>query len=238
PPSSAQPLPSLLRYTDHDLMANAHIHNQPPNPHATCPICMLSWYRPIPSTTNMTSQSSATATRSTFLPLTPCGHWLHYRCLIQQTTHQPAKTTCPTCHTPLYAHEGITVLTLTTRTRLAPPGLTDPNLHTDLSTIDAIVSHHFFHQLNLPSPFADRSPQLVHVYHRVMNDLAARRLPQSVWLGFSTEVGYLLFGVFVGVRMERWLGEGHGGIVGTEGWCGFEVGRAWLRVRVLGAVHG
>jgi hypothetical protein len=62
---SPPPLPSLLRYVDHDLMQIATLHNSPSEDNATCPVCSKHWN-----------------SGSTFLPLHPCGHWMHYRCLI------------------------------------------------------------------------------------------------------------------------------------------------------------
>lgn len=101
--------PSLLRYTDNLLMQNAALHNQPPPLTPPCPICQTPW--------NETTTLSSPNPPSTFLPLTPCNHWLHYRCLISRACDpsHPLKNHCPTCHTQLYTWDAITALTLATR---------------------------------------------------------------------------------------------------------------------------
>jgi hypothetical protein len=91
-------------------------------------------------------------------------------------------------------------------------------MEAEVDIIDAVIPHHFSAQLSQPSLFNDRSPDLVTMYLGVTNQLTAMRRPTSRWLSYRTAIGYLLFHLLVCIRMKRWLEEGHGLILGTEGW--------------------
>lgn len=114
--SSLQPpLPSLFRYIDNHLMRTSHLHNSPPSPIAICPICQY--------------QHNLAPIQTTFLPLSPCGHWVHYRCFIWHTTrlHQ-CRDKCPCCGVQLFKWDGINVLTLAMRTGIEM--VSNSRLHT------------------------------------------------------------------------------------------------------------
>ncbi|CAO2657134.1 Nn.00g032600.m01.CDS01 [Neocucurbitaria sp. VM-36] len=260
PVSTSRSLPSLLRYVDHDLMQNAAKHDRPPHFNATCPACFRQWNTPIPPSIGASRLPSTTldphsAVTSTFLPLSPCGHWIHYHCLIQLTT-QPSsalKDKCFTCNTQLFEWDGITALTLATRTGLE---LHDENkggyyhpgtriwipsdraeYEADCALIDLLISQHFFAHLNLPSRFGDDSPDLVRAYYDVRDELEGMKRPQAKWLQWSTRTGYLLMGMLVAIKMRRFLVEEHGGIVKTEGWREFEEEAKTLQGKILEEVH-
>jgi hypothetical protein len=138
------PLSSLLRYVDHDLMQNTALHDHPPDNNATCPVCSKHWNA-----------------GSTFLPLHPCGHWVHYRCLIwlATKTQSDQKDKCFFCSLQLFEWDGTTALTLAIRTDLAMQDVdvrvggswyitsrpSDRETYqADCSTIISIVSGYFF----------------------------------------------------------------------------------------------
>ncbi|CAI6336160.1 unnamed protein product [Periconia digitata] len=109
PPSDG--LPSLLKYVDSYLMRAHGMFDLPPSPlYTTCRICQRLGHK--------------CPEFSTFLPLTPCGCWVHYRCFIRRAC-QPfrdlAGYRCPGCGITLFIWEGITALTLLTRTGLDIP---------------------------------------------------------------------------------------------------------------------
>jgi len=245
-----QGLPSLLRYVDNDLMQNSALHNQPPHPASTCGICFQLWNAPVIST-----QSGCDATTSTFLPLSPCGHWVHYRCFIWLATMSDGRRNkCCTCDTRLFEWDGITALTLATRTELDLDDNTRAGFHhekfgvfkaadrrayeAECALIDSTIHAHFFATLAKPSTYADHSPDLVQCFYGVLEALKGMGKPAARWLQFSTQTGYLLWGMLVALKMGRYLTEGHGNITTTEGWKGFEEGRRALQGRILTEVHG
>ncbi|KAF1938320.1 hypothetical protein EJ02DRAFT_354738 [Clathrospora elynae] len=253
PVATPCPLPSLLRYVDHDLMQDAAAHDQPLDLNAICPICLLQWDTPIATTvdtaglSHLVSQPTP-AIKSTFLPLSPCGHWLHYRCFIWHTaqTGNPDKNKCFVCRTPLYEWDGMTALTLATRTGLELQDQTQDRYPYDNDReayeaecvfIDSIINRHFFVSLGQPSKHVDGSPDLISVYYAVLDELDKLKKPQCTWLSWNTMTGFFLFGMLVCVKMRRYLVEGHDGIIVTEGWTGFEEGRVALREKILEDVH-
>jgi hypothetical protein len=241
-----QQLPSLLRYIDHDLMQNVAAHDHPQHPDATCAICILPWDSPVLQLTP--------AARSTFLPLSPCGHWVHYRCFIYTTTQTDSdgKDKCAACRMPLFQWEGITALTLATRTgfqleeRIRNPAdrLVNTSIgpsyfafEAECDIVDAMIPQYFYAQLTQPSRFTDGSLDLVNVYHEFIKGLAAARRPHSRWLSYHTDIGYLLFCTFAGIKMRRWLLECHGRLAATEGWKAFEESRLTIQGKLWGEVH-
>ena len=235
-------LPSLLRYTDHDLMQNAALHNHPPHPTARCPICQNLW----------NASHTESTPPSTFLPLSPCNHWLHYRCLIQLACDpsSPFKDKCPICHTQLYTWDAITALTLATRTGLYmcdtnphggsnfTPGASDAAAYeAECAGIDALIRRAFFAQLAQPSQYADGSPDLVCAYQNVVWEAGRQGVPRAQWLQCRTKVGAMLFFMLILVKMRRFLVEGHRGIFATEAWVAFEEGIMGMREKILREVH-
>ncbi|KAF9699293.1 hypothetical protein EKO04_003324 [Ascochyta lentis] len=232
-------LPSLLQYVDHVLMQDKARHDQPPQAGRRCIICNLQWDK--------------ASVPSTFLPLSPCNHWVHYRCLIWLATGDgPHRDKCYACNTPLYEWDGISALTLATRTSL-PMGhsrITTSSSDTDVAVvsdkdlyeqeclfIDDTIAHRFFGQLTRLTGFSDNSPDLVQCYDDVLNDLSAMGRPQSKWLRWNTYNGCLLFSMLVAIKMRRFLLEHHGLIVRTEAWTAWEDGCRSLQKRILEDVH-
>ncbi|KAF1842280.1 uncharacterized protein K460DRAFT_291338 [Cucurbitaria berberidis CBS 394.84] len=260
PVATSHPLPSLLRYVDHDLMQNIAIHNHPTHFNATCPVCFFQWDTPIVTSVSTTGLPNTTphpesAASSTFLPLSPCGHWMHYRCLIWLTTQtgSDAKDKCFVCHKQLFEWDGITALTLATRTGLQlddhnKGGNFHPNTRiwtpsdkveyeSECGLIVSLIEVHFFAQLNLPSCFADGSPDLVRAYQNVLDELDRMKKPKAKWLRWTTHTGWLLQGMLVAIKMRRFLVEAHEGIRQTEGWRAFEEGISVLQKSILEEVH-
>ncbi|KZM23397.1 uncharacterized protein EKO05_0003937 [Ascochyta rabiei] len=236
---TSRSLPSLLQYVDHVLLRDTSSHNQPPHPGQKCVICNLQWDK--------------ASVPSTFLPLSSCNHWVHYRCLIWLATGDgPHRDKCYACNKPLYEWDGISALTLATRTSLpmsdsrAPTST--PNTHVagtsdkdayeqECMFIDNTIAHRFFDQLGKPAGFSDGSPDLVQCYDDVLNDLSSMGRPHSKWLRWSTSTGCLLFSMLVAIKMKRFLLEGHGRIVQTEAWTAWEDGCRSLQRRILENVH-
>lgn len=246
--------PSLLRFTDGILMRSAALHNKPPHDDATCCICFYPWNTPINATqSGLNGQVPIT---STFLPLSPCGHWAHYRCIIWFATRKDHRNNrCGTCHTQLFEWEGITVLTLATRTGLEMEDnmrsaylqvgpFKNVNKQSDkadyeaeCTVIDSIIHGTFFQHLAQKSNHADESPDLVQCFYDVLDALARMQKPQARWLQYSTETGYLLWGMLITIKMRRYLLEGHAKIEGTMGWNEFEEGRKVMQGRIGAEVH-
>jgi hypothetical protein len=236
--------PSLLRYVDGDLMRTAAAHNCPPHPAATCSVCHKQWDAPI--NPHQYSSPSA-ATTSTFLPLLPCGHWIHYRCLVWLATQYHArKDTCYECGIQLFQWEGITALTLATRTGLNMEdgyrgGLLKMSdraeYEHECAKIQSLIHAQFFAHLFKESRHADGSPDLVQCFYDVLDTLQRMSKPQARWLQYNTQTGYLLYGMLVTIKMRKYLLEGHAKIEGTEGWKEFEVGRKTMQDKILAEVH-
>jgi hypothetical protein len=237
-------LPSFLRYVDGELMLTAAAHNHPPQRDATCSFCSKQWNTAIQAA-NAISESSAIT--STFLPLSPCGHWIHYRCLIWIATQfHEHKNRCHECGTHLFQWEGITALTLATRTGLDmedgyrgdSPKLSDSaEYESECASILSLIHAHFFTHLAKVSKHADSSPDLVQCFYDVLDALQRMAKPQARWLQYSTQTGYLLFGMLVTIKMRRYLLDGHARIQGTLGWNEFEKGRKTLQDKILAEVH-
>lgn len=136
-------IPSLLSYVDHDLVQSTASYNHPPHANATCPVCFNQWDTP-------TLAGGLQSAASAFLPLSPCGHWVHYRCLIRLATKidDDRKDKCVTCGVQLFVWEGITALTLATRTGLEIDG--PPVTETGKSSFPNIMPN----TLQIRSPLA------------------------------------------------------------------------------------
>lgn len=237
--ASLPALPSLFQYVDHVLMRDKDRHDHPPHSGQTCIICSMQWDR--------------ASTPSTFLPLSPCNDWVHYRCLIWLATREgPHRDRCYACNTQLFEWDGISALTIATRTSLAmgneqtaalnPGPLTSvtsdkSEYEQECHFIENIITQRFFDQLTKPSEFSDSSPDLIQCYDGVLDDLRLLGRPQSKWLNWSTNTGSLLFGMLVAVKMRRFLVDYHGRIVQAEAWIAWENGCRSLQRRILDDVH-
>lgn len=252
-PAAPRILPSLLRYVDFELMQNVTFHDQIPNPYATCCICTRQWTQPANLTQD--AENPQAAITSTFLPLSPCGHWAHYRCLIWLSTRNDARrNTCPACNTLLYHWEGIAALTLATRTGIPMDSIPASLFHlppytaytvsarmayeTDCTTIASIIEKQFFQHLSKPSKQADHSPDLVQCCYDALQELQQAGRPASEWLQYSTQTGYILWCMLVKLKMRRFLVEGHARIMETQAWRAFEEGGKVLQGQILGEVRG
>ncbi|KAF1923362.1 uncharacterized protein M421DRAFT_96153 [Didymella exigua CBS 183.55] len=233
-------LPSLLRYVDHILMRDESLHNYPPYPAQKCISCNTQWDR--------------VAIPSTFLPLSPCSHWIHYRCLIELAIRggDSQKGTCHTCNTPLYEWDGINALTLAWRTDLPiekdQTSAVSPKTYTLIASskdwyeeecefIEKLIERRFFNQLTKPSGFSDYSPDLVQCFNNTLSDLRLLERPTSKWLMWSTQTGSLLFGMLVAIKMQRFLTERHNKIKQTEAWVAWEEGCRKIQANILKEVH-
>lgn len=181
---------------------------------------------------------------------------MHYHCLIQRAT-QPSnafKDKCPVCHIQIFEWDGITTLTLATRTGLElqdekPGGYLHPDTgnwvpsdkteyEADCAFIVTLVSQHLEAHSNEPSGFEDGSVDLVRVYYDMCMDLDRMKKPQARWLQYRTRTGVFLLGMLVAIKMRRFLMEERPGVVGTEGWMEFEEEGRRSQQRVLGEVYG
>ncbi|KAF2823205.1 hypothetical protein CC86DRAFT_421972 [Ophiobolus disseminans] len=246
-------VPSLLRFVDNTLMQSAPIHNRPRHAHDICSICFRQGVeQKIVSDNGRGSSMNVPAVTSTFLPLWPCGHWVHYRCLIWRATRTNAeKDKCPVCNIQLYQWEGITALTLATRTRidmedivkvksadLTPLAHSDEvEFATECATIDSLIHANFFAELANPSQFTDDSPNLIQVFYNVIDALERMEKPAARWLRYFTPLGRLLYGMFVAIKLQRYLVASHAKIQGTEGWVEFEEGAKTLQGKILDEVR-
>ncbi|KAJ4383800.1 hypothetical protein N0V86_000643 [Didymella sp. IMI 355093] len=237
PPAS---LPSLLQYVDHVLMRDKDKHDHPPDPTQKCTSCSIQWDK--------------VSIPSTFLPLSPCGHWIHYRCFIELATRggDSHEGTCYICNIPLYEWDGINTLTLASRTNVSMKNdrttASSPHIYAlvtsdrddyehECNFIEKMVDGYFFKQLAKPSGFTDHSPDLVQCFNGVLNDLRLMGRPTSKWLTWSTTTGSLLFGMLVAIKMQRYLTENHGRIKQTEAWAAWEEGCQVLQARISDDVH-
>jgi hypothetical protein len=267
--------PPMLLYIDNYLLRHAAEFNKPPHPTICCLLC------PHPPLTPPVP--------STFLPLHPCGHWIHYRCLIHHITRiSSGNNECPYCHTQLFIWDGITALTLATRTNLTmdsrdirlgylchDTGLkvwTDAQEYeADCAVIEAIIKESYngyftkqerdggydayldyecgilsndgegtrnSYQVErvqngrfLPGP-SDGSPNLVAIFYAAMRRLAGMKRPKGRWLSWQNDIGYLLFGSLVGIKLARLVQEFQAEFLGSEGWREFEQGRKVLMDRI------
>lgn len=233
------PLPSLLQYVDHILMRDKGRHDRPPHAAQKCISCNVRWDK--------------ARVPSTFLPLSPCNHWTHYRCLIELAIRAGLhKGRCYACNTPLYEWDGINTLTLARRTNLPmnddQATMTKPSTHSlaisdckdyeqECEFIDNTIERRFFKQLAKRSGFSDNSPDLVQCFNDALNDLRLMGRPTSKWLTWTTTIGSLLFGMLVAIKMQRFMTECHGRIKHTEAWVAWEEGCRALQARMLEEVH-
>ncbi|KAJ4293180.1 hypothetical protein N0V90_008462 [Kalmusia sp. IMI 367209] len=195
--SQTTSLPSLFRYVDNDLLRVRAVHNRPTNPNAVCHPCIASVNKAI--------------IPSTFVPLTPCGCWMHYRCFVFHVTRAiPNRDRCPTCGIKLFNWEGIAALTLATRTNIEMENVhfswdqsyadpltghkvtSDESAYiSDCALIDSLIVKHFFEQVNASLPperssrFPDKSPDLSASYYGVLEDLDKVGRPHAKWLSFN-----------------------------------------------------
>jgi hypothetical protein len=248
---ASRTLLSLLHYVDVQLMTSVAYHDHPTHPGATCCICFYQWDIPINGSRN--GISSQPALFSTFLPLSACSHWVHYRCLIWLASRSDpqSRDKCPQCHTRLYQWEGIAALTLATRTGIEMEDnntggtLTSTSFdgsdrawyESDCVVIESIIQAQFFLHLDTKSKYIDLSPNLVQCFYDVLDALKRMSKPTAPWLKFETKLGHLLWGMLVTIKMRRYLIERHGTIQGTEGWRRFEEGRQTLQGRMLEEVR-
>ena len=237
--AASSTLPSLLQYVDHILMKDTSRHNNPPHAGQTCVICNIQWDK--------------ASTPSTFLPLFPCSDWVHYRCLIWLAIRDgPHREKCYACNKQLFEWDGISALTLATRTSLSmgnsqmtvlrhgsrPSVTSDKEAYEqDCQSIVDTINRRFFEQLAKPSGFADKSPCLVECFNSVLDNFKLMGRPQSKWLKWSTDTGSLLFGMLVAIKMKRYLMEGHNWILQTEAWIAWEDGCRGLQRQILEEIH-
>lgn len=181
-------LVSLLQYVDNTLMQTKSRHDRPPYAAQDCVSCNFQW--------------DNTSILSTFLPLSPCNHWIHYRCLIWLVTRDNSqKDKCPACKKQLFQWDGISALTLATRTSLpmgkmqfttAIPGTqawVSPNrleYEQECQVIEHLIDRRFNTVLTQLSGYADGSPDLVQCFNEVLNGLRLDGRPQAKWLQWST----------------------------------------------------
>lgn len=94
-------LPPFMTYIDKHLALGIAMHNKPPDTSTKCGCC------------RQPQNTSAT----TFLPLSPCGHWVHYNCLVFRASraNPHIHNRCPVCNLELFAWDGINVLTAAAR---------------------------------------------------------------------------------------------------------------------------
>ncbi|KAJ8112565.1 hypothetical protein OPT61_g5093 [Boeremia exigua] len=232
-------LPSLLRYVDNILMRSKPRHDHPPDATQACVNCKVQWDR-------------ADVT-STFLPLCPCDHWIHYRCLIWLATlDERYRDKCPACKTQLFEWDGISALTLATRTSL-PMGneqftITTPGHHPVVTSdrseyehesrvIEEMIERRFVTQIGAPGRSLKASVDLVQCFNDVLNDLKTMGRPQTKWLGWVTTTGSLLFGILVAIKMRRILLDGYPLVTQTEAWSAWESGCQSMQRALLEDVH-
>lgn len=229
-------LPALLRYIDNDLMQYIEHHDRPPQSDSTCSVCFNQWDTAV--------ISNGQHVRSTYLPLT-CGHFIHYRCFVWLTTRSDdRKDRCNVCHTKLFDWEGITTLTIATRTGFHLPdssmvmSVTDEDRHSkDCTVVQNIIQAEFFKHLRSPLKYADGSPNLPQCFNDVLATLSRMNKPQSKWLKYKTNTGYLLWTILVAIKMRRYLVESHQMIQCTEAWSWFEIGMKDLQDKIMVEVH-
>ncbi|KAF2727403.1 hypothetical protein EJ04DRAFT_570408 [Polyplosphaeria fusca] len=250
-------LPSLMRFTDNILMRSYGMHDNPPGGHGhRCPICYY------------THQSAPLAFASAFVPL-PCNHWVHYRCIIHRCTRVEGSqcNNCPTCKTKLFEWEGISVITVATRSHIEVDGLDYPQLAYE-TTVNRYISNEkeaylaeceimemlirkFFNvelgRLNgfdpsyescvLPNP-SDGSPNLIRLWWEVLEELSRQRRPWCRLLQWKTHLGWLLFGMFVAVKIRRWVIEDPAFMIETNAWSMFEDSMRELQTKISQEIHG
>ncbi|KAH6620518.1 hypothetical protein C7974DRAFT_315754, partial [Boeremia exigua] len=234
-------LPSLLRYVDNILMRNKYRHDHPPPASQTCVSCNVQW--------------DNASTLSTFLPLSPCNHWVHYRCLISLATRNNSlRDKCPMCKTQLFEWDGINALTLATRTSMpmdneqttiVHPGtgyrssVTSDRIEYEQESlfIDDLINQHFLSQLTRLNTLSDGSPDLVQCFNELFEDIRLMGRPKAKWLMWNTTDGLLLFRILVSVKMHRFLMDGYASIMETEAWVAWEEGCRLLQKSLLESVH-
>ncbi|KAH7119893.1 hypothetical protein B0J11DRAFT_570304 [Dendryphion nanum] len=99
-------LPPFMTYVDKHLASGHAFHGRPPHPDMKCPIC--------------NDTASGPPIHSIFLPLSPCGHWVHFYCFVWHVArmYQPTRDKCPACMTQLFLWDGINVLTIAARVNM------------------------------------------------------------------------------------------------------------------------
>lgn len=245
PPIANAPsrLPSFLQYVDHELLKSSASHNHPVHPSSACTMCFLAWDAPINATNRaLTGEPAIT---STFLPLSPCGHWVHYRCLIFAATKSDAHhDQCNVCGAQLFQWEGITALVLAERTGLAMEdqvyavGSSDrEEYEEDCKAVENLIQALVGQYAQRKSKYADMSPDLVGCFYNVCDALQRMKKPKARWLKYETQTGLLLFGMLVLIMMRRFLVEQRREVLGTEGWREFEETAVWVQGRILEEVH-
>jgi hypothetical protein len=232
-------------------MTSVAHHNLPTHSNATCCIGFYQWDTPINSSRN--DIINQTALISTFLPLSPCSHWVHYRCLIwlASKSDPQSRDKCTQCHTRLFQWEGITALTLAARTgidmedhdtigTLASTSFAGSHsawYEADCAVIESIIHAQYHLGLGMESKYVDFSPDLVQRFYAVLNALESMGKPSAPWLKFETRLGSLLWAMLVTIKIRKYLIAQHGAIQETEGWRRFDEWGATLQNRILEEVH-
>jgi hypothetical protein len=209
---------------------------------------LYQWDTPVNSSRN--GIINQTALISTFLPLSPCNHWVHYRCLIwlASSSDPQSRDKCTQCHTHLFQWEGITALTLAARTGI------DMENHSTIGTLastsfagshsawyeaDCAVIESIIHAqcLGMESKYVDFSPDLVQRFFAVLNTLESMGKPSAPWLKFETRLGSLLWIMLVTIKIRRYLIAKHRAIQGTERLRRFDEWGATLQNIILEELH-
>ncbi|KAF2275789.1 uncharacterized protein EI97DRAFT_355657, partial [Westerdykella ornata] len=208
------PLPTMFRYLDALLLQCRHLHDKPPQPDLICPICSYAWDKP--------------PIRSTFLPLTPCGHWVHYRCLIwRASANHSDRARCLTCGVVLFEWEGISMLTLATRTGLLPienPALQRNYFDNDANMIVTNTREAYEADCAVIENTIYTCFNEEYVRTDVLAELHRRERPRAMWLKYHTDEGLVLWEMLVSIKLKRFIEENCGWVMGTDGWKQFEEG--------------
>ncbi|ORY00444.1 hypothetical protein BCR34DRAFT_494569 [Clohesyomyces aquaticus] len=233
-----RPLPSMMQYTDNHLMKNRHLYGRPPNPDTRCPI-----------------ELSHGNTRRLFLPLSPCGHWIHYECFVWWITRiHLNQDRCPACYIRVFDWDGISALTIATRSNIemedspirAPynDSVTGKSIFTDsqqyaaeCETFEKMIADHFYDHYTKSGQLYV-GVNLTSVYREVMEEIRILGMPRSRGLHWTGICGYLLFGMLVLIKLERWVKETNAGYLATQGWETFLQGKEGMRMDIRRAIDG
>ncbi|KAF2020361.1 hypothetical protein BU24DRAFT_316530, partial [Aaosphaeria arxii CBS 175.79] len=236
-----QILDPLLKYVDNLLMQNLQLHDKPFLAEA-CPVCKCT--------------SDFTHDHSTFLPLSPCGHWIHYNCFVWHCTRlDPSRSQCPVCSTGLYHWDGINALTLATRTSIEMemgalcfpyydqylnlPIYNDRNEYeADCTVIEAEIQRAYATWVFQIIDPRDGSPNLIAVLHAALRFIRETGRPKSKWLSWDTCLGYLLFTTLVCIKLKRVMKETHFLVVDSHGWADLDQEMRALQARILAEIAG
>ncbi|KAF2000655.1 hypothetical protein P154DRAFT_399233, partial [Amniculicola lignicola CBS 123094] len=219
-------LPFLLRYTDYHLFGTSSIHNNPPPNESRCNICDY--------------EHQDVETPDTFLPLSPCFHWVHYHCFVWWISRiDERRDKCPVCGVTLFHFDEINATTLAARSNIdrengevpmyydhdAKQLVHDDNsqYEVDCASITDHVAWYFQCELRLQTdqshpPYLD----LLKVFDAVLGRLQETGRPRGKWLSYGTLMGERLWDTLVLIKMMRWLEENAKEVVGSQGWVELE----------------